>query len=298
MKRPRSAGHAGFLLAETMITFALSALVLVGLVSAVAVLLRATDRSVAIVGSVDELGRTLAALNRDISGLKRARWNGEEPQPFVFRGGPNSLSFAQEMPAFDGGRELRVISLREIEKGRGTALMRSEARLPPSTGDWAALRFGAQSVVPTGPARLRFRYLAEAMPDEPPPRPIDSWPSGVTLPAAVIVEVVDTASTRLILVDRIAIQSDGDIGCADRSRSASIGPARQSQEAQPRQTSQPGQTLQPGQVSVAGGTPVTPFSLMTQSTAANNNEFCGRADKGLAPKSPASAALPLAGIVR
>ncbi len=52
-----------FLLAETLITFALSALVMVGLVASAAVLMRATDRSVAAVGAADDLGRTLAALS-------------------------------------------------------------------------------------------------------------------------------------------------------------------------------------------------------------------------------------------
>ena len=225
MRRPRSRPDAGFLLAETLITFALSALVLLGLVSSAAVLLRATDRSVAVVGSADELGRTLAALTRDVSGLKRARWNGEEPQPFVFRGGPNSLFFAQESPVADGGRELRVVSLREIEAGRGTVLMRAEAHLSAMASGWADLHFGPQRAVPTGIARLRFRYVAEAGPDGRAPRPVDTWPSGPTLPAAVIVEAVDAGSTQLIVADRIAVRSDGDIGCADRTQKTSPGAA-------------------------------------------------------------------------
>ncbi len=268
MRRPRSSGDAGFLLAETLITFALSALVLVGLVSSAAVLLRATDRSVAMVGSADELGRTLAALTRDVSGLKRARWNGEEPQPFVFRGGPNSLFFAQEGPAADGGHELRVVSLREIEVGRGTVLMRAEAHLSALASGWANLRFGPQRAVPTGVARLRFRYVAEAGPDGRAPHPVDAWPSGPTLPAAVIVEAVDAGSTQLIVADRIAVRSDGDIGCADRTQKTYPGAA-------PQQAAQPGQAANPAPL----------FHLETSSDVANVNEFCGRADKGIPRKS-------------
>ena len=282
MRRPRSPRDAGFLLAETLITFALSALVLVGLVSSAAVLLRATDRSVAVVGAADELGRTLAALRRDISGLTRARWNGEEPQSFVFRGGPNSLFFAEESPAADGGHELRVVSLREIEAGRGTVLMRADAHLSALASGWADVRFGPQRAVPTGVARLRFHYVAEAGPDGRAPRPVDTWPSGPTLPAAVIVEAVDAGSTQPIVADRIAVRSDGDIGCADRTQ------AGDTQKASPG-TAQPQQAAQPGQAVAA---PV-PFSLDTHSDVANNNEFCGRADKGVGPEAPATLAASL-----
>ena len=279
MRRPRFSRDAGFLLAETLITFALSALVLVGLVSSAAVLLRATDRSVAMVGAADELGRTLAALTRDVSGLKRARWNGEEPQPFVFRGGPNSLFFAQEHPAADGGHELRVVSLREIEVGRGTALMRAEAHLSALAGSWADLDFGSQRAVPTGVARLRFRYVAEAGPDGRAPSPVDAWPSGQTLPAAVIVEAVDAGTTQLIVADRIAVRSDGDIGCADRTRKSPAPQAGSGATPSP-------QAAQPGP---AGGAPAL-FSLDTHSDVANNNEFCGRVDKGVGPKASATLA--------
>ena len=273
MRRGRA--NAGFLLAETLITFALSALVMVGLVASAAVLMRATDRSVASVGSADDLGRTLAALTRDVSGLKRARWNGEEPQNFVFRGGPNSLFFSQEAPVPSGGYELRVVSLRETEGESGTALMRAEAHLSASAAGWGDLRFGLGRVVQTGPARLRFHYVAEVGPDGHAPRPVDSWPSGPNLPAFVIVEAVEPGSTRLLVSARIGVRADGDIGCADKT------PARHDDNAK----------------SVAGAAPQTPgatqglangaaFSVNDVAQVANKNEFCGRADGGIALKGP------------
>lgn len=283
----RAAADAGFLLAETLVTFALSALVMVGLVASAAVLMRATDRSVAAVGSADDLGRTLAALNRDVAGLKRARWSGEEPQSFVFKGGPNSLFFAQEEPLRDGGREMRVVSLREIAGDSGTALMRAEAHLPASAGGWSALRFGAGRVVPTGPARLRFHYVAERGPDGREPLPVDTWPSGPTLPAFVVVEAVEPHTTRLLVSARIGVRADGDIGCADRTPpprddvagSASAANAQQQQSAS---------------MQAAGAPPPTPatavgYSISDAAGVANANEFCGRADKGIAPKSPPDA---------
>lgn len=291
----RARPDAGFLLAETLITFALSALVLLGLVASTAVLLRATDRSVAGVDAADDLGRALVALERDIGGLKRARWAGLEPQGFVFRGGPNSLFFAQEVPVASGGRELRAVSLREIETGRGTALVRAEAPLPATAAGWGDLHFGAAHPLPTGPARLRFRYLAERGAEPPAPRPVDTWPSGAILPAAVIVEAVDAASTRLLFTDRIALRTDGDIGCADK-RPPKRDEAKQA--AQPQ--GPPGAAPEavdplggPPPARPAGaGAPAPPVLGIVQDVA-NKNEFCGRADKGVAkPDRTAGAAAP------
>ena len=282
----RAPADAGFLLAETLITFALSALVMVGLVASTAVLMRATDRSVAAVGSADDLGRTLAALRRDVSGLKRARWNGEEPQSFVFRGGPNSLFFAQEVPVPDGGRELRVVSLREIASGNGTALMRAEAHLSASASGWSALSFGPGRVVPTGPARLRFHYVAELGPDGRAPPQVDTWPTGPTLPAFVIVEAVEPGTTRLLVSARIGVHADGDIGCADkappqRDDIARLAPGSNAQQQQ-------------GTPAQAAGAPppqapanAVAYSVSDAAGVANKNEFCGRADKGVGPKEPA-----------
>ena len=280
----RAPADAGFLLAETLITFALSALVMVGLVASAAVLMRATDRSVAAVGSADDLGRTLAALTRDVSGLKRARWSGEEPQGFVFRGGPNSLYFAQDASAPYGGRELRVVSLREIAADNGTALMRAEAHLSASAGGWSDLSFGRGRAVPTGPARLRFHYLAESGPDGRAARPVDTWPSGATLPAFVIVEAVEPGSTRLLVSERIAVHADGDIGCADRA------PPKREEIGRPAPGVTPPQQ-QPasaqGAAPTQGPTNGVAFSVNDVSGVANKNEFCGRADKGIAPRGTA-----------
>lgn len=285
----RAPGNAGFLLAETLITFALSALVLMGLVASAAVLLRATDRSIAAVDATDDLGRSLAALRRDVSQLKRARWAGDEPQGFVFRGTPNSLYFALDAPAADGGRVSRVVSLREIESGRGTALMRGEARLSVSASGWGDLSFGPQSVVPTGPARLRFRYVAEAGSDGLVRKPVDAWPSGPTLPAAIIVEAVEPGSTRLLVTDRIDVRADADIGCADKNppKKDEAGTPGSSGGAAPGATP-PNAAPQQVAATVPGG-PGSNFSLPEVNGTANNNEFCGRADKGLPAGKPGSA---------
>lgn len=210
---PSCGSNDGFLLTETLATFVLSAFVLLGLVSGASMIVRAIDRSAARVQDVDDLGRTMAAISRELSGLKRARWSGEEPQSFVFRGGPNSLFFVRADHDDEGLGERRVVALREIVQGDGTVLMRSNAPFTSAARSFADLLFGPQQPLPTGSARLRFYYVAAprlALPETP---RVDSWPTGLTLPGAVIVEAVDAASGRLIVSRRFSVRVNADVGC-------------------------------------------------------------------------------------
>ena len=196
---------SGFLLVETLATFTISAFVLLGLVSAASVLLRAVDGSVARVERIDDLGRAMEAIRRDVAGLSRARWNGAEPQAFVFRGGPNSLYFAQGTQA---------IALREIVVDGRPTLARGTARLGARAASFDDLAFGAQREIWTGAARLRFAYVPRRERGvEPPARP--SWPVGLKLPAAILVEAVDRETHRVLVATRVSIEANADIGCLD-----------------------------------------------------------------------------------
>ena len=214
---PRFAGNrSGFLLTETLATFTISAFVLLGLVAASSVLLRAVDRSIALVQGADDLSRTLDAIERDVSSLTRFRFDGAEPQPYVFRGGPNSLFFAHREIGRDGLPEMHVISLREIIVGTRTALVRADAILSPRTTSFDALHYGPAREFATGAARLRFSYVAPLRPDGTRPSHQKSWPSGRTLPVAIIVEAADAGSGQDVLTSRIPIRVNADIGCLDR----------------------------------------------------------------------------------
>ena len=210
--RRRPSQGEGFLLTETLATFTLSAFVMLGLVSGASMIVRAVKRSTAHVQDVDDLGRTMAAIARDLSGLKRARWPGREPQSFVFRGGPNSLFFVRSETGDEGLGRHWVIALREIVSGDRTVLMRNDAPLTATAHSFADLLFGAQRPLPTGPARLRFYYIAAARSNIPQMPRVSSWPTGVTLPAAVIVEAVDAAG-QLIVSSRFSVHPDADVGC-------------------------------------------------------------------------------------
>lgn len=208
----------GFLLTETLATFTISAFVLLGLVSASSVLLRTIDRGVAHVQEVDDLGQTMKAIERDIASLVRARWNGTEPQGFVFQGGPNSLYFAHARRGEDGTRQVRVIALREIVAERGTRLMRGEAYLSSLATGFDELHYGRQRELGTGATRVRFFYV-------PPPEAkstagrLREWRTARALPAAVIIEAIARDSRKVRMSTRVPIQANADIGCLDQDQS-------------------------------------------------------------------------------
>ena len=216
----RATATSGFLLTETLATFTISAFVLLGLVSAASVLLRSVDRSIAQVQNIDDLSRTLEAITRDVASLARARFDGVEPQDYVFRGGPNSLFFAHREIGRDGLPEVHVISLREIVAATGTRLVRADAVLSARATSFDAIHFGSAREFPTGSARLRFSYVAPLQPDGTRSPQRKSWPSGRTLPVAVLVEAVDPASGQSLLTSRVPIRANADIGCLKRNAPA------------------------------------------------------------------------------
>jgi hypothetical protein len=214
---------AGFLLTETLATFTISAFVLLGLVSASSELMHAVDRSVAIMQDVDDLSRSLAAIGRDVSSLSRARFDGIEPQPFIFLGGPNSLFFARREHGADGIDKTHIIALREIMSGSGTRLVRTDAILPPRATSFAALHFGPPRDLASGPARLRFTYFAPIKGSATQAR-LQKWPTGFRLPRAILIEAVDAASGRIIAAMRAPIHADADIGCIADGGASDVAP--------------------------------------------------------------------------
>ena len=286
-RRVARAGTAGYLLAETLAAFTISAFVLLGLVSAVSVLMRSVDRSVASIESVDDLGRAVAAVAHDVAGLDRARWNGVEPQAFVFRGGANSLFFARVVRNPDGSIATKVISLREIVAGSGTRLVRAEARLSARASSFDDLRYGTPREIWTGAARLRLAYIGQREDHgEPPPR--HDWPSGTQLPAAILIQAVDRESRRVLLTERVTIAANADIGCLDTDSETptSEAPApNAAADAGPTPAAQGSGGADPG----LAPSP-TPAATPGAGAASNSdNKFCGRPDAKDEAKAPAAA---------
>ncbi|MCC0807866.1 hypothetical protein FPV16_16815 [Methylobacterium sp. W2] len=212
----RLRGGEGSLLVETLTTFALSALVLSGLVATSGLFLRVLDRSVAQAHEVESLDRAVTAIGRDLRRLVRARWDGRGPQPFIFEGKTTRLVFAQAGSDKRGDRPVfceRVVSLSSQASAQGGRILRSEAPLRPGMGGLKDLAFGDGQELHAGRARLRFAYLAPSRQGKALPLPQTEWPSGPDLPEVVLVEMVDPESGRVVLSARTRLMVDSDIGC-------------------------------------------------------------------------------------
>ena len=299
-RRGSRGATAGFLLTETLATFTISAFVLLGLVSAASVLLRAVDRSVARVETVDDLGRAMAAITRDIEGLQRARWNGIEPQGFVFRGTRNSLFFARRVRAPDGSVSTKVVALREIVTATGPRLTRGEARLSARAASFDDLVFGPQREIWTGAARLRFAYVPQARGrDEPSPR--DDWPVGREMPAAILIQAVDRDTRRALVTSRVTIAADADIGCVEPDATPGGGEAAAAPGAGTATSATTPASTDPGGSGGVDFGAVAPPERLPDATqaagaaAAKNDAttpFCGRADADARPKAPGTPGAP------
>lgn len=222
---------AGFLLPETLATFTITAAVLFCLVGGSAMLMMVSDRSISHVQTNDRFYQALRALTRDISHISRARWNGEEPQPYIFSGNESALLFTVE----DAGPLFptrKVIALRP--QGSAGELTWREAELPPMARQMGDLRFGPARRLDLAGARLRFAYIEKAavaanapsltiksdvtqptVPTAGTRREIvrKAWPSKTSLPDAILVEAEDAQTGRRLASLRIPLLITADIGC-------------------------------------------------------------------------------------
>lgn len=231
-----STASAGFLLPETLATFTISAAVLFCLVSGSAMLMMVSDRAIDHVQTNDRFYQAIHALARDLAHIARARWNGEEPQPYIFSGDEHALLFTveDEGPLYT---TRRVISLRP--QGRDGDMTWREAELRPMAAQMDDLRFGAPHLLDLAGARLRFAYVEStsapaAGPGEanktdakpiPDAKPADAarrpnrdvvhkgWPSKRALPDAILVEADDAQTGRPLASLRINLMINADIGC-------------------------------------------------------------------------------------
>lgn len=290
---PRAA-TAGFLLPETLATFTISAAVLFCLVGGSAMLTMVSDRSISHVQTNDRFYQALHALTRDISHISRARWNGEEPQPYIFSGTENALLFAVE----DNGplfTTRKVIAIRP--QGSGGGMTWREAELPPMAAQMGDLRFGSARPLDLAGARLRFSFIETkeitpgapgitlkqdaAQPTEPARRVRQdiahtAWPSKTSLPDAIIVEADDAQTGRSLAKLRIQLLINADIGCIKPESGTSAATAAANAGA-----SQPVDGPPPG----TPGAPAAPN--------AGGETFCSRtAPQTPIPQAPAAPGAP------
>ena len=203
-------GGEGLLLVEVLTTFALGALLLSGLVATSGLFLRILDRSVAHAHEVESLDRAMSAIGRELRHLVRARWDGPGRRPFIFEGHPTRLVFTGA--GADTGGE-RIVAIYGQTSPQGGRVLRREAPLRPGTSSLKGVAFGAAQELHAGRTRLRFAYLALPRQGQPVPLPQPDWPVGLLLPEAVLIEMVDPETGRVVLSARTRLMVDSDIGC-------------------------------------------------------------------------------------
>ncbi|MCW6508826.1 PulJ/GspJ family protein [Lichenifustis flavocetrariae] len=208
MRMPRR-GEAGFLLADMLATFTISAFVLIGLTAIGAVLLRTADRSVARVAATDDLGRNLITLAQSIRSAARARFAGVEPQSFVFNGDSHRLTFALPDTTPGHPQITRVVTLRSEADGR---LLRADAPLPASATALADLHFSTPHLTYAGPIRFRFGYAGPRVGAAPAVRS-SVWPVGPQMPGSVSIEAVDPATNHVVASVQVSLVANAEVGC-------------------------------------------------------------------------------------
>lgn len=204
-------GRDGFLLAEALVTLGLAGLVLAALASVLALVLAAGERTAARAEASEVASRLAAALQRDLGGALPVRWAGKDA-PFVFDGGADRLLFAR-----DGGGTVVAVQLTVEATDAGARLLRAEAPLLPAAASPAELDLAAREAF-AGTAPIAFRYAGPTVPGEPETL-ADTWPSGATMPTAVLVDVGGAT-------ERIAIAVDAEATCASREGPCSLRPQR------------------------------------------------------------------------
>jgi len=188
-------------------------MILAGLASVLGLLVRTADRVAVRVQDLETTGRTVAALQRDIRLMSRARWSGAARRSFVFAGEPDRIMFVRPIPQESGFRAATVVLIQSVDQGRGARLLRTEAALPPGAASLQELRFGPARALHEGRAVIRFAYFARAG-TAGGEILVDSWPADTALPSAVRIGVVDPATGALLSSQRVPILVEAEPGCA------------------------------------------------------------------------------------
>jgi hypothetical protein len=205
--------RAGFLLAEALVTLALSAIILVGLASVVGLLLRSGDRAAAAAERQEVASRAAAALVRDIAAAAPVRWAGAGA-PFVFDGRADRLVLAVAGPA-----AVRAVALEaEPLADGGTRLLRAETVLPPAAEGIGDVAFPDATEILRTPGAIVFRFAGRTQPDAP-EIVAEAWPSGPAHPAAVLAEIGPAGAAASL---RIAFAVTAEPGCAAAGKPCSL----------------------------------------------------------------------------
>ncbi len=205
----RKSAEAGFLLAEALVTMAISAFLLFALVSLVHLVTRADARAVDLSRRTEAETRALDAVGRDVQPALRLRWGGAGTA-FVFAGTADFLQFAVRDP--DSG-DIRMVTLKS--EGQG-GLIRTSALFPPYARGPQDLVVNEQRVIDTGSSELRFAYFQMVGRDQE--VLTDSWTKPLEMPSALRISLIDPFTQAIQSAVRIPFMIDAETGCASPRR--------------------------------------------------------------------------------
>ena len=204
--RGHRAPNGGYLLVEVLATMTISAFILAALLSIVFFTIRASQRIDRQTQAVENVGRVMAALAREIQQAAPLRW-GSQGSGFVFSGDAMSLMFARENLSADGAADDQAVILRNANG----QLLLSETPLLPNYRSASELVAAPQQPVLDRRFQVRFAYFSrlgngqEAL--------TDKWTDALQMPVAVRVSMTD-GTGRLVGSTRVALRVDAEPGCA------------------------------------------------------------------------------------
>lgn len=221
----RGRGRAGFLMVEALATLAISAFILTALATMLNMALRAADRTAAAVSLVEQTGRAILAVERELRVVARVRFAAQAPAPFVFAGSPDRITFVTHGPSPNGMRRGTAVTWRSFSDRSGSWLTRQEAPLVPGLTSGEALNFGRQELVSTGAQEVRFAYFGPAA-SGPGEVLVDTWTNPQRMPNAIRLSLIDPGSRVIVSSVRIPIRVDAEPACvAPEGRICSLVPS-------------------------------------------------------------------------
>lgn len=201
MRRRSTSLQEGFILAEALVSMAISAFVLVALISLVSMVTRASARLSAANLDVETQTRTLAILSNKLEEIAPLRWAGPGGA-LIFSGRPTSLTFARQPLSPTEPEEF--VTLTSI----GMALSEERGPLPP---DATALPIARSATPVQQRYAVRFAYFGRG--DGETEVLVDRWEKADEMPVAIRVSLF-TADGSPAGALRIPIRITGEIGCA------------------------------------------------------------------------------------
>lgn len=195
----------GFLLVEVLATMTISAFLLAALFSIASFVIRASGRVENRSETIENRGRVLASLSREIEQIAPLRWAGKG-SGFVFLGTRSTLAFASRKTSTDTGDIVQAVFL---DAGR-SGLSRRLAAVSPVATSFRDLRIGPADTVFGRQYSVAFAYYGRAEGNREALQ--DAWQDPSQLPAAIRITLRGADGTEETM--RIQIRADAETGCA------------------------------------------------------------------------------------